>query len=223
MDAGSSFLPCSPSADANVRVRSRLSWLAIQVEKIMGFLFETFPVANQPRRESDGPAAEREWAPSRLVGASPPQTSGSRLLFASQHWPTDFWGSFGQCWLGRSMYRQPQRRAYLLRRQKLFAVPLGQQRPIKRLKQPFSQKLRTIHAPLHGPTIRDGRAHPAIAARRQTKGEQAGGSTCLRRGRGRQAGDGRNKSPSCFAVREGSICVPSRGESITCVRHGVSG
>ena len=30
--------------------------------------------------------------------------------------------------------------------------------------------------------------------------------------------DGRNKSPSCFAVREGSVCVPSRGESIACAR-----
>ena len=29
----------------------------------------------------------------------------------SQHWPTDFLGSFGQCWLGRSLYRQLQRRA----------------------------------------------------------------------------------------------------------------
>jgi len=23
----------------------------------------------------------------------------SFLFAASQHWPTDFWGSFGQCWL----------------------------------------------------------------------------------------------------------------------------
>jgi len=57
----------------------------------------------------------------------------------------------------------------------------------------------------------------------QTKGEQPGGSACLRRGRGRQVGDGRNKSPSCFAVREGSVCITSRGESIACARRGASG
>mgnify|MGYP000726684224 CR=1 FL=1 len=44
-------------------------------------------------------------------------------------------------------------------------------------------------------TIRDERDHlSAVAARRQTKGEQPGGSACLRRGRVRQVGDGRNKS-----------------------------
>ena len=35
--------------------------------------------------------------------------------------------------------------------------------------------------------------------------------------------DGRNKIPSCFAVREGSVSDISRGKSIACARRGASG
>ena len=44
-------------------------------------------------------------------------------------------------------------------------------------------------------TIKDGRAHPGCRRPSPDEGWATGGSACLRRGRGRQVGDGRNKSP----------------------------
>ena len=38
----------------------------------------------------------------------------------------------------------------------------------------------------------------------------------LRCGRSRQVGDGRKKSPSCFAMRESDVCVLSGGASPMC-------
>jgi len=119
----------------------RVSWLAIQVEKIMGFLVETFPAANQPRREPDGPAGGARMGPFK---ARQSVAAADVRLAPFIRQPALAYGLLGVL---RPMLAGPfgvsalQRRAYLLRRQKVVRIPLGQQRPIKRLKQTFSQEL----------------------------------------------------------------------------------
>ena len=88
---------------------------------------------------------------SPVQGALQPSAAAARLApFIRQ--PALAYGLLGvlrPMRVGRSVYRQLQRRAYLLRRQKVVRIPLGQQRPIKRLKQPFLRNYEQ-YKELHG-------------------------------------------------------------------------
>ena len=58
----------------------------------MGFLFETFPASNQPRRESGEPAGGVRMDPFKARRSVAAADVRLAPLFASQHWPADFWG-----------------------------------------------------------------------------------------------------------------------------------